>query len=187
MKDSAIGVPSRLAFLVCGTISILIGNLYRSLTLAPGPVGHSKWDLSSVALMAVGGFAVAIALLPGSWIKSVRKIGPNNQQTLTLLLKMLGGFAAFSYLLTIGAFFAPLSGHPSPWVVFFVCPAWALMLGACDSVGTVVLLVAPVDAAVYGALGATFGFLLVVFRRFQSHARFLIQIGDPINPNAARI
>lgn len=166
MTDSAIGVPSRLAFLVCGTISILIGNLYRNLRLAPGPVAHSKWDLCSVALMAVGGLAVAIALLPGSWIKSVRKIGPNHQQTLSLPLQMLGGFAAFSYLLTIGAFFAPLRGHPSPGLVFFVCPAWALMLGAGDSVGTVVLLVAPVDATVYGSLGATLGFLLAVFRRF---------------------
>jgi len=96
MTDSAIGVPSRLAFLSMRGMSILIGNLYRNLTLAPGPVAHSKWDLSSVALMAVGGFAVAIALLPGSWIKSVCKIGPNNQQTLPLRLQMLGGFAAFS-------------------------------------------------------------------------------------------
>lgn len=166
MTDSAIGVPSRLAFLVCGTISILIGNLYRNLTLAPGPAAHGKWDLSSIALMAVGGLAVAIALLSGSWIKSVSKIGPNNQQLLSLPLRMLGGFAVFSYLLTIGLYFAPLSGRPSPWVVFSVCPAWALMLATGDSVGTVVLLVAPVDAAVYGSLGATFGFLLVVLRRF---------------------
>lgn len=114
--------------------------------------------------MAVGGFAVAIALLPGAWIKSVCKIGPDNQQRLSLPVKLLGGFAAFSYLLTIGLYFAPLNGHPSPWVVFSVCPAWPLMLATGDSVGTVVLLVAPVDAAVYGSLGATFGFLLVVLR-----------------------
>jgi len=166
MTGSATGVPSRLVFLVCGTISILLGNLYRNLTLAPGPVVHSGWDPFSIALMAAGGFAVAIALLPGSWIRRVCKIGPNNQQCLSLPLKMLGGFAAFSYLLTIGLYLAPLSGHPSLWVVFSACPAWVLMLGAGDSVGTVVLLVAPVDAAVYGSLGATFGFLLVVFRRF---------------------
>jgi len=125
-----------------------------------------SWYLLPAALTAIGGFAVAVALLPGSWVERVCKIGTDNQRLSSVPIKMLGGFAVFSYLLTVGLYFASFTRHPSPWLVFSVCPACALMYTTGTSLGTVSWLVAPVDAAVYGSLGVAFGFLLVVLRRF---------------------
>ncbi len=146
-------------------ISVLMGNLYRNLTGAPGPVAHGRWDVFPVALMVVGGFAVAIALLPSSWVERVCNTGRDNQCLSSIPIKMLGGFAVFFYLLAVGLYLAPNSWHPSPWLVFSACPACVLTITVDPSLGTVLFLLAPLSAAVYGSLGAAFGFLLVVLRR----------------------
>lgn len=165
MVNSSFGIPSRLAFFVCGVISVLMGNLYRNLTGAPGPVAHGRWDVFSVALTVVGGFAAAVALLPSSWVERVCKTGLDNRRLSSIPIKMLGGFAVFSYLLAVGLYFVPPSWHPSPWLVFSVCPACVLAVTVEPSLGTFLLLLATLNAAVYGSLGAAFGFLLVVLRR----------------------
>jgi len=164
MANSATGILSRLTFVVCGTISVLIGNLYRNVTGAPGPVTHAHWDALSVSLIAVGGFAVVLAMLPSSWIA----MGPGDQSPLLVPLKMLGGFAAFSYLLTVGLYFASSSWHPSPRLLFSLFPACVLTITVDPSLGSVLFFLAPVDAAIHGSVGAVVGAVLV-FVRNRSH------------------
>jgi hypothetical protein len=157
-----IGILSRITFFVCGVVSVLLGNLYRSLQnlrfLPNGELG-----LFSGALTVVGGLAVVIALLPGSWVEKTLKIDPAKPSFVPI--KMLGAFAVVSYLSIVGLSFATHSGPPSPWFVFSVCPACALTITVDPSLETVLLGLAPLSAAVYGSLGAVLGYVSVVLRR----------------------
>jgi hypothetical protein len=161
MASSLIGIPSRFAFLVCGLISVALRRMYLALR-SLDPASHASWSLFSAALMVVGGFAVFIALLPGSWVEKACKIEPGNPSLLPI--EMLAGFAVVSYLVIVGLFFAPHTWHPSPQVVFAVCPACALTI-VDPSLGTVLLGLAPLSAAVYGSLGAVMGYMSVVLRK----------------------
>lgn len=113
--------------------------------------------------MVVGGFAVFIALLPGSWVEKACKIEPGNHWLLPI--EMLAGFAVVSYLVDVGLFFAPYTWLRSPKVVFAVCPACALSITVDPSLGTVLLGLAPLSAAVYGSLGAVLGYTSVILRK----------------------
>ncbi len=162
MASRLIGIPSRIAFLVCGLISVALSRMYIALR-GFDPASHGSWSLYSAALMVVGVSSVLIGLLPGSWVQKARKIEPGKRSSLPI--KMLAGFAAVSYLVVVGLSFAPHSWHTSPQSVFSVCPACALTITVEPSLGTVLLGLAPLSAAVYGALGAVLGYISVVLRQ----------------------
>ncbi|HSZ63150.1 MAG TPA: hypothetical protein VK828_15215 [Terriglobales bacterium] len=125
-----------------------------------------SWYLFPVALMVVGGSVMVIALLPSSWVSGERtKPCLSADAFISVPIKMLGAFALFSYLLTVGLDLAPLSWHPSPSLVYSVCPACVLTITVDPSLGFVLLLLAPLDGAVYGSFGAMVGFVLVALRR----------------------
>jgi|SRR5579862_9302519 len=166
MANSRIQILSRLASFACGVISILVSNAYGAVFGAIGDPGHLSYgrlDSHSVALAVVGGFAVIVSLLPTSWLRRLYNVGPDEPLP-SLPIKVLGGFAAFSYFLTVGLYFAPASWHPDPWLVFSVCPACVLTFTVDPSLASVLVLLAPLDAGVYGALGAVLGYLLVILR-----------------------
>ena len=170
MANSRIRILSRLAFFVCGAVSVLMGNAHRAIFAAvgaigdPGHVAHGKWDTHSAALAVVGGIALVIALVPSSWIEKLCRVGPDDRRLPSVPIKMLGGFAAFSYFLTVGLYFAPVSWHPNQELVFSLCPACVLAITVDPSLESVLLLLAPLDAAVYGALGGVLGYMQVVLR-----------------------
>jgi hypothetical protein len=162
MSSRLIGIPSRLAFAVCGMVSVLLSRMYIALGgLDSG--SHGSWSLFSVALAAVGGLAVFIALLPGSWVKKAFKIEPDKSTSFPI--KMLAGFAIISYFVIVGLSFAPRSWHPSPQFVFSLCPACALTITVDPSLGTVLLALAPLSAAVYGSLGGILGYVSVILSK----------------------
>jgi hypothetical protein len=162
MASSLIGIPSRCAFVVCGLISLALSRKYLALQ-SLDPASHANWSLFSAVLMAVGGFAVFIALLPGSWVEKTCKIEPGNPSLLPI--KMLAGFAVVSYLVIVGLHFAPHIWRPSPQLVFSVCPACALTITVDPSIGGALLFLAPLSAAVYGSIGAVLGYVSVVIRK----------------------
>ena len=162
MASRPIGIPSRVAFFVCGLISVALSRIYIALR-GFDPTSHGSWSLFSAVLMVVGVSAVLIALLPGSWVQSVRKIEVSKPSSLPI--KMLAGFALVSYFVVVGLSFAPHSWHPRPQFVFTVCPACALTITVDPSLGTVLLGLAPLSAAVYGSLGAVLGYISVVLRK----------------------
>jgi uncharacterized membrane protein YidH (DUF202 family) len=162
MASRLIGIPSRVAFFVCGLISAALSRMYIALR-GLDPASHGSWALFSAALMVVGASAVLIALLPASWVQKARKIELGKPSSLPI--KMLAGFAAVSYLVVVGLSFAPHSWHPSPQFVFSVCPACALTITVDPSLGTVLIGLAPLSAAVYGSLGAVLGYISVVLRK----------------------
>jgi hypothetical protein len=162
MASRLIGIPSRLVFAVCGLISVLLSRMYVALR-GLDPASRGSWSLFSVTLMAVGGFAVFIALLPASWVKKAFKIEPDKSTSVPI--KMLAGFAIASYLVIVGLFFAPHGWHSSPQFIFSLCPACALTITVDPSLGTVLLGLAPLSAAVYGSLGGVLGYVSVVLRK----------------------
>lgn len=162
MASRWIGIPSRVAFFVCGLISVALSRMYIALR-GLDPASHGIWSLFSAVLMVLGVSSVLIALLPGSWVQKVRKIEVGKPSSLPI--KMLAGFAVVSYLVVVGLSFAPHSWSASSQFVFFVCPACALTITVDPSLGAVLLGLAPLSAAVYGSLGAVLGYISVVLRK----------------------
>lgn len=161
MATRLIGIPSRVAFFVCGMISVLLSRMYLALR-GFDPASHDTWSLFSVALTVVGGLALVVALLPGSWVEKGCKM--QRHELSAMPVKTLGAFAAVSYLSIVGLSLAPHRWHPSPQFVFSVCPACALTITVDPSLGTVLLALAPLSAAAYGSLGGLVGYASVVLR-----------------------
>ena len=92
MPGRAISAIARIAFLLCGLISLFTAVPYGMLRGIDLPV-QSEWVVFVVALALVGVFSVVVGLLPRSWIaKACRKHG-SEEQLFSVLLKLLGGFA----------------------------------------------------------------------------------------------
>jgi hypothetical protein len=128
------------------------------------PDANVRWSRFSTALMLVGGLTVVIALISSSWREKLCKIGPETQYLSSIPMKLLGGFAGFSYLLTVGLNLAPHSWHPTTQEVFLLCPACVLAITVDPSLWTVALELAPLNAAVFGSLGAGLGCVFLAVR-----------------------
>jgi len=129
--------------------------------------GNVKWLLFAVALALIGSLASVIALLPSPWLERVCYSGAATEHRSSIPVKMLAGFAVFSYLLTVGLDFAPLNWHLSANMIYSVCPSCVLTITVDPSFVAGALVLAPLSAAVYGALGALLGYsFLAVRNRF---------------------
>jgi hypothetical protein len=162
MGTDFVGIFSRVAFFICGTVALLIGRFYRALE-GLGPSLPVRWSQFSTFWTVLGGLGVIVALVPRSWIERICGAAPG-QRLSSLPIKMLAGFAAFSYLLTAGLDFAPHGWHPNPQLVFVLCPSCALAMTVDPSLASVLLLLAPLNAAVYGSVGTVAGYLYVILR-----------------------
>jgi hypothetical protein len=163
MANGLTRLSSRLALIVCGMISLLLSRTFK-LVQSAMPNANVKWSLFSTALMLMGGITVVIALFPSSWLDRVCKIGADTRDGSFVPIKLLGGFAAFSYLLTVGLDLSSLSWHSTAQVAYLLCPACVLTVTVDPSFGTVLLALAPLNAAVYGSLGAVLGCALLAVR-----------------------
>jgi len=161
MRRNLTAILSRLAFFVCGLISVLLGNAFRVLQRFDPDV-QKRWHIFSAALITIGVCSAALALLPTSLIGRTRKSAPDDQNISLVPIKMLGVFAACSYLFAVCLYFAPQDWRLSPLLVFSLCPACVLTVTVDASLATVLLMLAPLSAAVYGSIGALVGFVFSV-------------------------
>jgi len=159
----AIRITSRIVFLACGLISLLTGVPYAMLRGVDLPV-QSEWVIFVVALALVGLFSLAVALLPRSLIAKVCKKDRDDERLFTTPLKLLGGFAAISFLLALMAYFAPHSWNLNPQLMLALCPMYLVKMTFDPSPLSIFLLLAPMNAAVYGSLGVTLGYAGLAFR-----------------------
>jgi hypothetical protein len=164
MPGRAIRTTSRITFLLCGLISLFTGVPYVMLRGAELPV-QSEWVIFVVALGLVGVFSVTVAVLPRSWIAKACKKDRDDEQLFSAPLKLLGGFAAISYLLGLVAYLAPHRWNLDPQVMFSLCPMYFVKMTFDPSLGAVFFLLAPMNAAVYGALGLTLGYAWLAVRK----------------------
>ena len=163
MATGVIRLFSRVALFVCGMTSILLSRAFEFAQVLI-PDFHVKWRIFSAVLLVVGGLTVFIALVPSSWLERACKISPNTQKRSSLPIKLLGCFAALSYLLTVGLDLIPPSWHATPQLTYLLCPACVLTITVDPSLGSVVLMLAPLNAAAYGSLGAVLGYFLLAVR-----------------------
>jgi hypothetical protein len=163
MATGVIRLSSRLALFVCGMISILLSRAFRSLQGAMTAV-HVSWRLFAVALALIGGASAVIALLPSLWLERACYSGPAIEHRSRVPNKLFAGFAVFSYLVTVGLNFIPLSWHLPADTIYSACPSCVLTITVDPSLGTVALVLAPLNAAVYGALGALLGYSFLAVR-----------------------
>jgi hypothetical protein len=163
MAGRAIRITSRVVFFVCGLISLLTGVPYAMLQGADLPV-QSEWVMFVVALALVGLFSLAVALLPRSWLAKACRKDRDEERVFTAPLKLLGGFAAISYLLALVAYFAPHSWNLNSQLMLALCPMYFVKMTIDPSPVSIFFLLAPMNAAVYGSLGVTLGYAGLAFR-----------------------
>jgi hypothetical protein len=164
MAGRALTITSRLVFLLCGLATLLTGAPYVLLRGADLPL-ESEWIVFVVVLALVGGFSVVVALLPRSWIAKGCKLEREDQQMFSKPLKVLGGFAAISYLFAVGAYFVPRSWDLNSQIMLSLCPMYIVKMTIDPPAVTIFFLLAPMNAAVYGSLGLTLGYMWLFFRR----------------------
>jgi len=126
---------------------------------------QSEWIIFAIALALVGVFSVMLAVLPRSWIARACKKDRDDEQLFSAPLKLLGGFAAIFYVLALVAYFAPHSWNLNPQLMLLLCPMYLVKMTIDPSPVAIFFLLAPMNAAVYGALGATLGYARLAFRR----------------------
>ena len=167
MTGRAIRVTSRIVFFICGATSLLTCAPYVILQGVALPV-QSEWVIFVIALTLVGVFNLSVAVLPRSWIAKACKKDRDDEQLFLAPLKWLGGFAAISYLVALVAYLAPHSWNLNPQLMFALCPMYFLRMNFDPSLVLTLFLLAPMNAAVYGALGSTFGYAWLAFRKRAS-------------------
>ena len=167
MAGRAIRTTSRIAFFVCGATALFTGFPFLMLRGAELPV-QNEWVIFVAVLALVGLFGVAVGVLPRSWIAKVCKQDRDNKELFLVPLKWLGVFAAISYSVALVAYLAPHSWNLNPQLMFALCPMYFLRMNFDPSLVLTLFLLAPMNAAVYGALGSTFGYAWLAFRKRAS-------------------
>ena len=164
MPGRAIRTTARIAFLLCGLTSLFTAVPYVMLRGAELPV-QSEWIIFVVALGSVGVFSVTLAVLPRSWIAKTCKKDRDDQQLFSAPVKLLGAFAAISYLVALVAYLAPHRWNLDAQLMFSLCPMYFVKMTFDPSLVAVLFLLAPMNAAVYGSLGLTLGYAWLVSRK----------------------
>jgi hypothetical protein len=168
MPGRAIRVTSRIAFVLCGLVSLFTAVPYVMLRGVSLPV-QSEWVIFAVALALVGVSSVTLAVLPRSWIAKACKKDRDDEQLFSAPLKWLSSFAAISYLAALVAYLAPNRWNLDPQLMFSLCPLYFVKMTFDPSPVATLFLLAPMNAAVYGSLGLTLGFAWLAFRKRSSN------------------
>jgi|ERR1700691_6181003 hypothetical protein len=167
MSASAIRTTSRIAFVLCGLISLFTGVPFLILQGSELPV-QSEWVIFVAILALVGFFSVTLAVLPRSWIATVCWKDRDDEQLFLAPLKWLGGFAAISYLVALVAYLAPHSWNLNTQLMFSLCPLYFVKMTFHPSLVATFLLLAPMNAGVYGSLGLCLGYAWLAFHKRTS-------------------
>jgi len=157
MPGRALRVTSRIVFAICGLVSLLTGAPYVMLRGVDMPV-QSEWVVFAAALALVGVFSLTLAVLPRSWIAKLCNKHRDDPRLFSAPLKLLGSFAAFSYLVALVAYLAPHRWNLDPQLMLVLCPMYLVKMMFDPSLVAVFFLLSPMNAAVYGSLGLTLGF-----------------------------
>ena len=168
MAGRALRVTSRIAFLVCGLTSLLTAFLYVAQEGEDLPV-QREWAVFAVALGLVGLVSLLGGLVPRSWAAKACHTDRDDEQLFSKALRLLAVLAGVGYFVAVFAYLAPHSWNLNPQLMFAVCPMYFVKMIVDPSPVWIFLVLAPMNAAVYGALGVTLGYALLAYR--ARHAR----------------
>jgi uncharacterized membrane protein YuzA (DUF378 family) len=171
MSGRAIRIIARIIFLLCGLTTLFTAVPYAMLQGTDLPF-QSEWVVFVAGLGLVGGFSVLIGVLPYSLIEKVCGKPPENESSLCVPFKLLGGFAVAFYLFALFAYFAPHTWNLSPQLMLCLCPMYLVRMTFDPSPLGILLMLAPMNAAVYGSLGLALGCVWLAFHREKQAAHF---------------
>jgi hypothetical protein len=157
MAGRGVNITARILFFLGGLASAAVAVLYAMLRGSDLP-RQSEWVIFTVVLGLAGVVNVLVAIFPAAWTARVCRV-QDKASLFSLPLRMFGGFAVVAYLVTVGFFFTPhewnLSG--SLWT-FLLCPVYIVRETFDPPPMGIFLMLAPMNAAVYGAVGSVLGF-----------------------------
>jgi hypothetical protein len=169
MSGRAFRITARIVFFVCGLITLLTAVPYALLRGIDLPV-QSEWVLFAVSLGLVGILSVIAAVLPRSKMGKWCKTGRDDERLFSTPLKILGVFGAIWYGVALFAYFAPHTWSLNPQLMLALCPLYFVKMTFDPSPVAVFLLLAPINAAVFGAVGVILAFAWLAFRgRTSNH------------------
>jgi hypothetical protein len=164
MSGRAVSITSRIVFLVFGLTTLFTALPYVMLRGAELPV-QSEWVIFAVVLGLLGLFSVLVAAVPRSLIAKACRRDRDDRQLFSAPLKLLGIFAAIAYLVALVAHFSPHTWNINPQLMLAVCPLYVVKMTIDPSPVSILFLLAPMNAAVYGALGLTLGYVWLALHK----------------------
>ena len=167
MSGRAVRITARIIFVICGLASLLTGVPYVLLRGVDLPV-QSEWVIFAIILGLVGVSSVGAGVLPRGWIAKACRKQRDDPSLFSTPLKLLAGMAVVFYLVAVVGHLAPHRWDLDPQLMLAVCPLYFLKLNVDPSLTETFFLLAPLNAAVYGALGLILGYVWLRFRRAQS-------------------
>jgi H+/Cl- antiporter ClcA len=155
-------VGIRIAFFVCGLVSILIARAFRGLGMF-FPANRHAWTAMSCTLMIVGVINAVVAIVPQAWMRSI--FGSTDRHWIKLPFRMLVGFFVTSYAVVAVLSVLQPGTQVSPLTVYALCPSCVATITVDPSLTSSLLLLAPTSAAIYGSIGAVIGLAIGLIRR----------------------
>jgi hypothetical protein len=167
MSGRGIRITARIVFFVCGVASLLNAAPYALLRGIDLPT-QSEWVIFTVALGIVGILGVGAAVMPRSKLAKWCKTDPDDGRLFSTPLKILGVFAIVAYGVALLAFFSPHTWNLNPQLMLALCPLHFVRMTIDPSPVEIIFLLAPINAAVFGTLGAIGAYAWLAFRRRTS-------------------
>lgn len=157
MPGRAVNVTARILFFLSGVASLAVAALYAMLRGAELPY-QWEWVIFAVVLTLAGAVNVLAAILLTSWTARICRV-TDKSSVLPAVLPMFGVFAAVSYVITVGLYFTPHEWNLSGFVwTFLLCPVYIVRQTFDPRPVAILLILAPLNAVVYGAIGSVVGF-----------------------------
>jgi hypothetical protein len=149
----------RIAVCICGVGTVLVARLFgRFKHLAPP---QANWSAFHGVLLAVGILAIIISLVPAALVRKVRLAFTDERRFPTAFV---GGFAAIGFAAALILALIPVTRNPSMTAFYCVCPACIATATVDPSFATVICVLAPLNAAIFGAFGGVLGAVLRLCR-----------------------
>ena len=125
---------------------------------------QSEWVIFAGAMGFIGLVSLVAGSIPRSWIAKLYKSDRDDPRLFSGPLKLLGIFAAIAYLVACFEYFAPRTWHLNPQVMLALCPMYLVKMIVDPSPVWIFLVLAPINSAIYGALGVTLGLMRLALR-----------------------
>lgn len=159
MAGRAVNVTARILLFLSGVAAGLLAALYALLRGSDLP-RQSEWVIFTAVFGLLGVANLLAAIFPASWTARIWRIA-DRSSLFSLPLRMFGVFAVISYLLTVGFFLTPHQWNLSGFLgAYLLCPVYIVRESYDPRALELFLMLAPIDAAGWGAVGSVVGFLL---------------------------
>jgi hypothetical protein len=164
MAGRALRISSRIVFWISGLVSLLIGYQYL-MDQGEGLPVASEWIIFVVVLGVIGVVSLLAGSLPRSWVAKLCKSDRDDRLLFSGPLRLLAIFAAIAYLVACLVFFAPHTWNLNSQVMLALCPMYLVKMIIDPSPVWIFLVLAPMNAAIFGALGLTLGYVRLALYR----------------------